>query len=298
MVTVPAPFAASTIAREGPAGEAWLHTLPNLVRDCCDQWGLVVDGAPMHGYVALVVPVLRAAERLVLKVSWIDRWSEGEALALRAWDGHGAVRLLDAREDAGALLLERLNPDRTLEHTGAAEAVLVAGRLLRRLSVPPPPGIRSVAEEVADIRGGLLEQWERGARPFPRRLLDFTLDLAAASADESAARVVNQDLHYGNVLEGAREPWLVIDPKPLAGPPEFAVAPLLWTRFDDLRSRQDLERRLAMLIDTAELNSRSARAWSVVRVADYWLWAVQQQFTEDLAKCRTLLDWLAPQFAS
>jgi streptomycin 6-kinase len=120
----------------------------------------------------------------------------------------------------------------------------------------------------------------------------------AAAADESAPRIVNQDLHYGNVLEGAREPWLVIDPKPLAGQPEFGVAPLLWTRFDDLRSPEDLERRLAILIDTAELNPRSARAWSVVRVVDCWLSAAQHESTEDLAKWRTLLGWLAPQFAS
>jgi hypothetical protein len=29
--------------------------------------------------------------------------------------------------------------------------------------------------------------------------------------------LLNQDLHFGNVLAAEREPWLVIDPKPLAG---------------------------------------------------------------------------------
>ena len=39
--------------------------------------------------------------------------------------------------------------------------------------------------------------------------------------------LVNQDLHADNVLAAEREPWLVIDPKPLTGEREFAVAPIV-----------------------------------------------------------------------
>ena len=38
---------------------------------------------------------------------------------------------------------------------------------------------------------------------------------------------MNQDLHGWNVLAAGREPWLVIDPKPLLGEPELdGVGPL------------------------------------------------------------------------
>ena len=39
--------------------------------------------------------------------------------------------------------------------------------------------------------------------------------------------LVNQDLHGDNVIAAEREPWLLIDPKPLAGEREFAVAPIV-----------------------------------------------------------------------
>ena len=35
--------------------------------------------------------------------------------------------------------------------------------------------------------------------------------------------LLHQDLHSGNVLRARREPWLVIDPKPLVGEREFGV---------------------------------------------------------------------------
>lgn len=269
MITVPSSFSESTLAREGPAGGAWIKAIPDLVRDLCHQWRLVIDGPPMHGY-----------------------------LALRAWGGCGAVKLFDAQEGTGAMLLERLNPDRTLEHAASDEAVTVAGNMLRRLSVLAPPNLRTVGQEIADFRSALPAQWKATGRPFPKRLLEMILEFTAVPASPSPPLIVNQDLHYGNVLEGSREPWLVIDPKPLAGDPEFGVAQLLWTRFDELTDRISLERRFDILVETAELDADLAHAWSMVRVVEYWLWALGEGFTEDPEKCRYLLEWLAPQFAS
>lgn len=152
MIEVPAAFAASTVGREGEAGEAWLAALPGLVEDLCERWGLEVAGVPMHGYVAVVVPVVRDGVRLALKVSWIDRSSEQEALILRAWDGRGAVRLVAAREDVGALLLEWLDPERSLMDGPIDRAAAIAGGLLRRLAIAPPAELRSVDEEMSDFR--------------------------------------------------------------------------------------------------------------------------------------------------
>ena len=36
------------------------------------------------------------------------------------------------------------------------------------------------------------------------------------------------------MLAGDREPWLVIDPKPMSGDPHYEVAPMLWNRFEEL----------------------------------------------------------------
>lgn len=294
MIGIPEAFAASTVAREGDAGRAWIARLPGVVRELCDDWRLTPDGAPLHGYVALVVPVRRGDVPLMLKVSWIDQWSAQEALALRCWQGEGAVTLLEAREEHGAMLLERLDPERTLEDAPADEAIEVAARLLRRLSVPAPAELRTMGEELQHLQATLRSAWERAGRPFSELLLDRALELARMPTSAVAPTIVNQDLHYGNVLRGVREPWLVIDPKPLAAELAFGTAQLLWSRFDDLSGRAALERRVAILSDVAGLDRVAVRQWSLLRIVDYWLWAVGVGLRNDPMKCRTLVSWLEP----
>jgi len=293
LIQVPPAFAASTMAREGEAGEAWLASLPAQIEELCERWELEVAGAPMHGYVAVVVPVTRDGVELALKVSWIDQSSEQEALVLRVWDGRGAVRLLDAREESGALLLEWLDPDRSLMDVPIEQAAAIAGELLRRLAITTPTGLRTVAAEMSDFRDALESGWERFGRPFSHSLLHRVLEISRL--EPRSLRIANQDLHYENVLAGTREPWLVIDPKALAGDPEFGVAPLLWTRFEEPGNRAGLERRLRIIAEAAELDHELARLWSLARVVDYWIWALKEGFTEDPLRCRTLARWLAPE---
>ena len=98
---VPETFARDTITREGDAGRQWIDRLPRIVADLCQQWQLAIDGAPMHGYLGVVVPVRRGGEACVLKVSWLDESNADEALALTTWNGEGAVRLLAVEPASG-----------------------------------------------------------------------------------------------------------------------------------------------------------------------------------------------------
>ena len=84
--------------RLGPAWAAWLDRLPRLAAEVVDEWRLVPDGAPMHGYVSLAQPVRTAGGRpAVLKVSFDgDDESLHEGIALQRWHGDGAVSLLRA----------------------------------------------------------------------------------------------------------------------------------------------------------------------------------------------------------
>jgi streptomycin 6-kinase len=285
VIIVPASFASATIAREGEAGRRWIAQLPQLVGALCAQWGLAPDGPPMHGYLGLVVPARRGAERCALKVSWRDESSADEALALAAWDGQGAVQLLAAQPALGALLLERLDPQRSLEGEPLAQAIDTAGRLLRRLAIPAPAGARSLQALAAELRRSLPERWERYGRPLPRRLLDRACELAAQLGPASGRLLVNHDLHYGNVLAGEREPWLAIDPKIVAGDAEFGVAQLLWRRLEEMRAQSGLAYHLQRLVEAGELDPARTRAWTLVRCVDYWLWGVGVGLTEDPARC-------------
>ena len=73
----------------------------------------------------------------MLKVAYPHDEALVEPHALALWSGHGAVRLLAHDAEAGALLLERLAADRSLQDVPMDEAVPVWGALVRQLSLVP-----------------------------------------------------------------------------------------------------------------------------------------------------------------
>jgi streptomycin 6-kinase len=293
MIVVPEDFAESTVAREGAAGREWIDALPRTVESLCKQWNLVVDGSPMHGYLGLVVPVRRGRRMCALKVSWITESYTGEAAALAAWGGRGAVLLLEADLSRGAMLLERLDYTRSLNDLEIDEALGIAGRLLRRLAIPAPAGLRSLRDWAAEVADNLPERWERYGRPMPRSLMERTRRLAMELGEACKEQLlVNFDLHHKDVLAGRREPWLAVDPMVLAGEPEFATGQLLWTRLEDIQAHGGLDRQFRVLIDAAELDAALAMDWLLVRCVDYWLWGLSVGLTYDPARCEIITDWL------
>ena len=289
---IPPEFVRATIAREGEAGRDWVDRLPVIVANLLDRWGLRRDGELLFGYTAIVVPVRRGDEPMMLKVRWMDASTTQEARVLEIWDGRGAVRLLDQDCDAGALLLERLDPYRCLLDAPETEAVEVAARLLRRLAVPAPADIRPIAVEAAELIAEMPGLWERAGRPFPRIRLDRTCELAAELGTTEARHLVNYDLHYENVLAGIREPWLAIDPKVVSGDLEYAVAQLLWNRTDELGTPGQLAARIEAIAEIAGLDAERARRWSIVRLVSASLWSESIGYGRDVATCRRLLEWL------
>jgi len=301
-------FAADTLAREGEAARPWLARLPELVGELCARWDLRVTGDPMCGYLAIVVPVHRGETRYALKVSWIDDETVNEAAALALWRGDGAVRVLDADETTGALLLEWLDPRHRLADVDLSVAVPVAGRLLRRLAVPVPAqwparsvpaGSRWLACPVPgleqwtlDLAADLPARWRATGRPFPERRLDAAIEVAGALAPRAGGLLANRDMHYENVLAGRREPWLVIDPKVIRGDAEFGLAPLLWRRLGEAGGPDGLRRRFDALVGEAGLDAELVRGWTLLRAVDYQLWGLNHGLTEDPALCATVIDWL------
>ncbi|HEY8320142.1 MAG TPA: aminoglycoside phosphotransferase family protein, partial [Amnibacterium sp.] len=148
--------------------------------------------------------------------------------ALRAWGGRGAVRLLDEDPERRALLLERCSPGSALLEEEPETVLAVLTGLLPRLWVAPPQRVTTLAAEAAGWAAGLEDEWERSGRALPRPVLDAALQaLDELPRSQGAPVLLDQDLHAGNVLAAEREPWLVIDPKPLAGERELGPAPVL-----------------------------------------------------------------------
>ena len=74
--------------------------------------------------------------------------------------------------------------------------------------------------------------------------------------------LLHQDLHADNVLAAEREPWLVIDPKPVVGERAFAVAPIVRS-WELGHSREAVLYRFDRLTAELDLDRDRARGWTI-----------------------------------
>jgi streptomycin 6-kinase len=244
--------------------DVWLERVPDLVAQCVEDWGLqlgepYVGGAAGHAHRV----ELPDGTPGVLKVWFPHRESEHEPDALALWNGEGAVRLLAHDPSRSALLIERCEPGTTLSAIGAERALDVLVELLPRLWKPAGSPFGTLADEAEWWVEYLPSEWERAGRPFERRILDAAMSaLAELAGTQGEQLLVNQDLHGDNVLAAQREPWLVIDPKPLIGEREFALAPII--RSDELgETRADALYRLDRLTSELALDKERVRWWTI-----------------------------------
>lgn len=279
------PAAVLAMAARGPEWEVWVDALPKVMRGLLDEWDLSPGGEPTHGFCSIVLPVRTSlGEPAVLKISFPGAQSEHEHLALRRWGGEGAVRLLRADPRRRAMLLERLHRE-NLNGLWDLEACDIVAGLYRKIHVPALPQLRMLTSYV--------ERWttDLGAlarsAPIPRRLVEQAIALGQdLVADESSTgTLIHGDLHYENVLAADREPWLVIDPKPMNGDPHYEVAPMLWNRWDELAGdvREGVRRRFHTMVDAAGLAEDRARAWVIVRMVHNAMWELDNGAQADPA---------------
>jgi streptomycin 6-kinase len=242
----------------------WLERVPELVAECTAEWGLTLGEPYQSGAAGYTVRTeLADGTPVVLKVIYPHREAEHEADALELWDGQGTVRLVARDDERRAMLLERCEPGTYLAAAGPDTALDVLIDLLPRLWQPAGEPFPTLADEAAWWVECLPDQWEQSGRAVERRLVDAAVDVLQALAHSQGEEVLlHQDLHGENILSAQREPWLVIDPKPLVGEREFAVAPIVRS-FELGHSKADVLQRLDRLTSELGLDRERARGWAL-----------------------------------
>jgi streptomycin 6-kinase len=269
--------------------EEWQRRVPALVAECVNAWDLRLGEPYLAGAGGYVTRVARPdGTRGVLKLVFPHRESEHEADALECWDGDGAVRLLARDDQRSALLLEQVEPGVPLSEARVADPLGVFVDLLPRLWKPVGAPFRPLAEEATWWVSYLSDRWEQFGRPFERRLVDAALEfLAEFRATQRDQVLVHQDLHAENVLAARREPWLVIDPKPLRGEREFGLASIIRS-FELGHGRDAVLRRLDRLTADLGLDRDRARGWTIGQTI---AWSFDSRYLESHAEtARWLLE--------
>ena len=244
----------------------WLDELPRVVRELAAAWDLALE-EPIDTPHSLVVP----AGDVVLKVNAPShREADHEADALVRWDGRGAVRVVARADEHRAFLVERCRPGTRLWDSAVDEPSVVAELLPRLWSEGTEPHpFRLAADEARRWDEEVAVRYEHGGRPFEQALVDLASDVFR-TADPGAKALVNQDLHGGNILGARREPWLVIDPKPLVGERELDAVGLL--RNAAWNGGPPAVRRWLEMLAELGLDRERAQAWGVAH-ALAWGWA-------------------------
>jgi streptomycin 6-kinase len=274
------------VADAGLTHRDWLERVPQLLSECAEEWGLRLGEPYPQGAAGYAVRAEREGEPAVLKLIYPHREAEHEAEALRVWDGDGAVRLLDHDEERWAMLLERCEPGTLLAHADRETALDVLVAVLPRLWKRVDGTFHTLADETEWWLEGMPTDWERAGRPFERELLDDVMDtLRALSESQGEQVLLHQDLHTDNVLAAQREPWLVIDPKPLVGEREFNAAPIV-RDYVLGHSREHVLGRLERLSGELGLDRERALGWAIGQTVA-WMFENTQ-----LQKLHETVRWL------
>jgi streptomycin 6-kinase len=267
-VTLKIPRELAANCSKSPKRMAWLDRLPSTMLEIQRKWSLTLDDPLETDEVSCsyVAPVLRAdGTRAILKLGMPHMEAEQEILGLRFWDGNPTVRVYEADDDLGAMLLERCSPGSTLRALPEPEQDVVISDLLHRLWREPAAssGFRPLSvltdywsaktlERVQEwpdaglVREGL-RLFEELPRNAPREVLLAT------------------DLHAGNVLRAEREPWLVIDPKPFVGDPAYDATQHLFNCQPRLRA--DVGGIIQSFADRLGVDAGRVQLWIFARAA-------------------------------
>ncbi len=279
---IPQGLVASYATGFGEEGRAWIAGLPALAAYLLERWQLRRDGAVRSGQASLVLPVLRHdGMRAVLKLQLSREETTAALIGLRTWNGDGMVRLLDHDPASSSMLLERLDGARTLASIDDDDVALgiLADLHARLVAVPAPQGLRGLGEVAAAMLEQVPQAVARLTDPADRDLLRGWASAVAELADEPGDRLLHWDLHYDNVLAAQREPWIAIDPEPLAGDPGFDLWPALDSRWDDVVAKGEplrvVRRRFDLLTDTLGLDRARAAGWTLGRLLQNALWDIE-----------------------
>ena len=280
---IPDNFARTMVEVYGEAGTEWLHRLPDLIASLERQWSLTVmpPFTPLsYNYVA---PAVRDdGLDVVLKVGFPSREFFSEMEALRLYDGHGIVQLLEADNQQGAMLLEYLKPGTPLSSlTDDEEATSIAAWVMRQLWRPAPAqhNFPTVAKWASGL-GKLREQFGGTTGPLPTALVEeaesLFSELIGSMTEQS---LLHGDLHHDNIVRAERQPWLALDPKGLVGEPAYEVGALLHNQlpepFTASNGRPILARRLDQLAEELGLDRERLRAWGVAQAVLSAWWSIE-----------------------
>jgi streptomycin 6-kinase len=304
---LPPEFISTVTKTFGEDGEQFIADIPAMVDDASTRWELT-EIRPVENLSYNFVAFARRGEVLsprdiispqtkgrvdpaptqdvVLKIGVPRDELTSEIAALRLLDGDGACKLIDADEEKGYLLLERVRPGEmlaTLEDDD--EATRIAARLMKRIwkNQPSQGGVSSKFIQLSSWFDGLKElreMFDGGAGPLDEKVLErVERSVKDFYVENHQPVLMHGDFHHFNILSSERG-WLVIDPKGVIGPAGYEVGPLMmnpWGSFSDgIRDRRRVKRRVDILHEELGFERERIIEWSLAHAVLSAWWDMEE----------------------
>ncbi|MDG0791178.1 aminoglycoside phosphotransferase family protein [Cohnella ginsengisoli] len=287
MIAIPEPFLNRMNELHGEQGLVWAKALPELIHDCASRFGLVPEAPfPNLSYNFLLRALRSDGKPVVLKASFMKDELSREVSALRAYEGRGAIRVLEENEEWGVALLERVEPGTPLSAIeDDARATNVFCDVCRRLHLPattdaPYPSMKRHFAAIERYR----ERISNGnaEAPLPESWMENAEEcLTYLVATTSENVLLHGDLHHENILLQGESQWAVIDPKGIVGDIHFETIQYLLNYEDRGGGRgQVLHNRISIMAERLELDSRRIAMWGIARGVLEACWTIEDGGTD------------------
>jgi streptomycin 6-kinase len=312
-MNLPPEFISTLINTFGEDGEYLISNLPALIDEASQRWGLAnVETVPAlsYNFVAYATspdplgrPLLEGEGNVVLKIGVPRDELTSEIATLRLFNGEGACHLIDADEEKGFLLLERLRPgvmlatledDEEATHI-AAEVMKKIWRLMESGGAKAPLPVQEQAPALQkfvrlsdwfDGLKGLREMFNGGTGPLDERLVERTeRSVKDLLAEDHMPVLMHGDFHHYNILSSERG-WLVIDPKGVIGPAAYEVGPLMinpWESLLERISNRLILRRVDILREHLGWERERILEWTLAHAVLSAWWGIEDNTGWDYA---------------
>lgn len=241
-------FEKNIISTYGERGREWLLELPMLLSTISSKYGITEITPCKNLSYNYVATGIMDQHNVIVKLGIDTKNITREAYALKAFNGFGAVELIDM--DEGLLILDRANSGMSLKDDVSNNKIEIACNVMKRIHEAPMPKTHDFPH-VKEWLNCFDKKWD---------MPEYYLEKAIALRDklllsEYPIYLLHGDLHHDNILRH-KDSWIAIDPKGVVGPAIFETFAFI----------MDIEKDTLYVSRFFNYNIQSVRDWYFLRV--------------------------------
>jgi len=264
----------------GAAGSKWLSTLPVIIETLTDYWSLTnIEPANNMNWNYVAYAIQNNHNHVVLKISCDQSMIDHEYRALKHFDGHGAIKVIDRHEKYQAILLQQAIPGNSLKENHPLEvekniflySKVVQAIASQKLSNSTYVHMSIWCETIDHI------QDERIDKRYVDKAKQLKTELLSSVKNEY---LCHGDLHLENIIQNGND-WLAIDPKGIIGEMAFEAAAFDLLSNDEMNDTSTIEskiiNRVNQLSKALDIDYDRLLPWIFLRIIISAQWFVEDK---------------------